>query len=73
MAGNTNSGGARKGTGPVRRRFNLSFGRAVMLRELVRSELGRKDVTEAELTATVERLIVAAVDQRLVELAPDQE
>lgn len=73
MAGNANSGGARKGSGPVRRRFNLSFGAAVLLRELVRSEQGRKDVTEAELTAAIERLITTTVDARLAELAPDQQ
>ena len=72
MAGNKNSGGARKGSGPVRRRFNLSFGHAVMLRELVRSELRRKDVTEEELTARIGNLIAVAIETRLAD-APDQE
>lgn len=62
-----NSGGARQGTGPVRHRFNLSYGSAVLLRELARSRLGKKDISEAELTATIEALIAQAVDARLAE------
>lgn len=61
------SGGARQGTGPARRRYTLTHGSAVLLRELTRSALGKKDVSEAELTAALETLIVAAVDARLKE------
>lgn len=68
MPGNKNSGGARQGTGPVRRRYTLTHGSAVLLRELTRSTLGKKEVSEAELTATLEAVIAAAVDARLVEL-----
>lgn len=64
------SGGARSGSGPIRRRFNLSIGAATMLRELTRSRLGKRDVTEAELTELLESLIVTAVDARLKELEP---
>lgn len=62
------SGGARQGTGPARRRFNLSHGSAVLLRELTRSRLGKKDISETELTATIEALITQAVDARLAEI-----
>lgn len=68
MPGNTNSGGARKGTGPVRRRYTLTQGSAVLLRELTRSTLGKKDVSETELIATLESLITAAAAARLAEL-----
>lgn len=75
MAGNKNSGGARKGSGPVRRHFTLRFGAALLLRELVRSELRRRDVTEEELIARIESLIVTASNKRLAKFAqtPDQE
>lgn len=63
------SGGARSGTGPVRRRYVISHGAAVLLRELTRSKLGRKSVSEAELTAEIEAAIVAAVDARIVDTA----
>lgn len=69
MPGRKNrSGGARTGSGPVRRRFTLSIGAATLLRELTRSQLGRRDVSEADLTKTLEALITAAVDKRLKEL-----
>lgn len=62
------SGGARPGSGPVRRRFTVSYGTAVLIRELTRSRLGKRDVTEDELTGTVEAVIKAAVDSRLDEI-----
>ena len=52
----------------MRRRFNLSPGAAVLLRELTRSQLGKRGVSEAELTAVLESAITAAVDQRLAEI-----
>jgi hypothetical protein len=66
------SGGARRGSGPARRRFTLTQGTAVMLRELTRSRLRKKDVSEAEITAVLESLIIAAVDMRLNEREQDQ-
>lgn len=52
----------------MRRRFNLGIGAATLLRELTRSRLRKRDVTEDELTKTLESLITAAVDARLKEL-----
>ena len=63
-------GGARQGSGPVRCRFHLSYGAAVLLRELTRSQVGRKDVTEADLTAVLEEAIKAATDRRITDSAP---
>lgn len=65
------SGGARQGTGPARRRFTLTQGSAVLIRELTRGQLRKKDVSEAEITAMIESLITAAVDARLNESAPE--
>lgn len=67
------SGGARRGTGPVRRRYTLSIGVATMLRELTRSKLMRRDVTEEELMTEIEIAIKMAVDRRLAELEPSGE
>lgn len=61
-------GGARPGSGPVRRRLTLSYGAAVLLRELTRSRLGRRDVSETDLVATLESIIAAAANARLAEL-----
>lgn len=53
------SGGARAGTGPIRRRFVLDAEAAQVLRLIAFRELGRKDVSEADLVAILNRLVKA--------------
>lgn len=53
------SGGARTGSGPIRRRFTLSGPASISLRELTRAQLGRRDVSQAELTAQLEAALAA--------------
>lgn len=52
------SGGARKGTGPIRRRFTLSTPGAMFIRVETQARLHRKDVTEEELNATLEAIVL---------------
>lgn len=59
MPGNKNSGGARRGSGPVRQRFTLSFPAALLIREFTRAAHKRRDVTEEELNATLESIVQA--------------
>jgi mRNA degradation ribonuclease J1/J2 len=58
MSGNKNSGGARRGSGPVRRRLTLSFPAALLIREKTRANHKRRDVTEEELNATLETIVL---------------
>ena len=57
MAGNKNSGGARRGTGPVRVRFTLDGPAAIYVRQLTRSRLNRRDVTADELNETLRQVV----------------
>jgi len=65
------SGGARQGTGPIRRRFTLSGPAAIYLRVLTQSRLQRKDVSNEEVDATLESILLEYA--RNDTPAPDQE
>lgn len=60
------SGGARLGTGPIRRRFILSRESAARLRVITRLWKEHRYVTEADLTSMIEML----VDERYACTAP---
>lgn len=60
-----------KAGGRLRTRYTLSRPAALLLRELTRSRLRRSDVSDAELTATLEDAIRIASDQRIDEIAPE--
>jgi len=51
------SGGARQGSGPIRRRFTLSGPAAIYLRVLTQTRVGHKDVTQEELNKTLEGIL----------------
>ena len=57
MPGNQNSGGARRGTGPVRVRFTLDGPAAIYVRQVTRSRLNRRDVSADELNETLRQLV----------------
>lgn len=57
MPGNKNSGGARRGTGPVRVRFTLDGPAAIYVRQLTRSRLNRNAVTADELNETLQQIV----------------
>jgi hypothetical protein len=58
MAGTKgHSGGAREGSGPIRRRFTLTAPAAIYVRTLTQSRLRRKDVTDDEVDETIEAII----------------
>ncbi len=57
MAGNKNSGGARRGSGPVRVRFTLAGPAAIYVRQFTRSQLNRRDVTAEELNEALRQIV----------------
>lgn len=65
------SGGARMGSGPIRRRFTLSTPAAILLRTLTQSTTGNKDVSAAEMTAVLEDAIRQATDARLAQIGDE--
>jgi hypothetical protein len=66
------SGGARQGSGPIRRRFTLTAPAAIYLRTLTQSRHKRKDVSDEEVGQTLE-MILQEHAAALVIPAPDQE
>jgi hypothetical protein len=70
------SGGAREGSGPVRRRFTLSGPAAIYLKVLTQVRTGRKAVTVEECSETLEAILAehARADDRtaLAALGPQE-
>jgi hypothetical protein len=58
------SGGARQGSGPVRRRFTLSGPAAIYLKVLTQVRVGRKVVTPDECSETLEAILAALAQQQ---------